>query len=275
MRTETKERVAEKIDEISKSISNTEAGTGAEKNLVNNMVLLARLEQEDEKQADIRSGNSSKNALEDRKFEHEKSKDKDELDFKKLCEDNRMAEADKKLDTDYIKFEEELKFKREQEANRKKESDAKARQAEAELDFKMECESNRRAEEVRKRAYEKDELRLKEDELEFKRECERNRHEEAMKKIEAEMLDAQARRDFERFKFEQEDLHRRMEEDAQKKERLINAAKVGLTTAVGVGSIMTTIYTVKAACTVDKDFDAMPSKTLQSLMIRGITKVNI
>lgn len=218
MTEETKDRVTEKIEEISKSISNTEAGTSAERNLVNNMVLLARLQQEDEKQKDIRDDNQSKGILEARKLEYEKAKNANELDFRKLCEDHRMAESDKKVETDYIKFKEEL---------------------------------------------------------EFKRECERNRHEEAMKKIDAEAAEAQAKRDFERFKFEQDCAYRYVEADGKRKERLVDFLKVGLGAAIGFGSVMTTIYTVKAACTVDKDYDAMPSKTLQSLMIRGIQKVNI
>ena len=141
MTEETKDRVAEKIEEISKSISNTEAGTSAERNLVNNMVLLARLQQEDEKQKDIHDDNQSKGILEARKLEYEKAKNADELDFRKLCEDHRMAESDKKVETDYIKFKEELEFKRECERNRHEEVmkkiEAEMTEAQAKRDFEQ------------------------------------------------------------------------------------------------------------------------------------------
>lgn len=279
---ETRDRVTEKIDEISKSISNAEPGSGAEKNLVNNMVALAKLEQEDEKQSDIRSVNEARDILETSKVELDKSKFAEEMAFKKLCEDNRASDSKAKMEYEATKQKDELAFKMECEENRKQEAETKADQADAELelkekelDFKKICEVNRHDEAKRKADHDYLELKFKNDELNFKKECERNRHEEAMAKIEAERAEAEARRNFEERKLEQEDIHKKIDEDSAKKERLINAARVGFTAALGVASLGVSLYMIKAACTVDKDFDAMPSKTLGQLMIKGVKQITI
>lgn len=279
---ETRDRVTEKIDEISKSISNAEPGSGAEKNLVNNMVALAKLEQEDEKQSDIRSMNKAKDILETSKVELDKSKFAEEMAFKNLCEENRASDTKAKMEYEAAKQKDELAFKRECEENRRQEAEAKADQADAELElrtkeleFKMDCEINRHDEVRRKANLDDLELKFKKEELDFRKECERNRHEEAMAKIEAERAEAEARRNFEERKFEQEDIHRKNEEDSAKKDRLLNAARVGFTAALGVASLGVSLYMIKAACTVDKDFDAMPSKTLGQLMIKGVKQITI
>lgn len=278
----TRDKVTEKIEEISKSISNAEPGSGAEKNLVNNLVALAKLEQEDEKQSDIRSTNEAKDILETSKVELDKEKFADELAFKKLCEENRASETKEKTAREAERQKEELAFKRECEDNRKQEAEAKLDQADAELEFKEKelelkrlSEKHRHEEVTYKTKADELEIKFKNDELEFRRICEQNRHEEAMAKIEAEFAEAEARRKFEERKLEQEDVHRKNEEDSAKKDRLVNAMKVGFTAALGVGSLGVSIYMIKAACTVDKDFDAMPSKTLGQLMIKGVRQITI